>query len=73
MKRIIQETTEESGSVYQNIVEVKSLIFPAEFKQIEFSSVWTGAKNPEEPQKKYSILLNKEGIQNLKELLNSIQ
>jgi hypothetical protein len=72
MKRIIQETIEESGSIYQNIVEVKSIMFPSEFKQLEFSSVWTGAKNSEEPQKKYSILLNKEGIQNLKELLNSI-
>ena len=73
MKILLQETPEESGSKYKVYVEVKDSIYPTNLKHIQFSSVWTGAKNPEAHQVHYEVMLNKQGIQALKQLLDSFE
>jgi hypothetical protein len=69
MKTLIQETPEESGSKYQIYVEVKDSIHPTDKKHLLFSSVWTGAKNPQEHRTQYEVMLDQNGINNLKTVL----
>ena len=69
MKTLIQETSEESGSKYQIYVEVKDSIHPTDKKHLVFSSVWTGAKNPQEHRTQYEVMLDQNGINNLKTVL----
>lgn len=69
MKILLQETPEESGSKYQIYVEVKDSIHPTNFKHLVFSSVWSGARNPQEHRKQYEVLLDEQGITNLKTVL----
>ena len=71
MKKLIQEVKEVSGSAYQLWAEITPCPNPAGFKQLQFTSVWTGAKNPEAPQRKGDMLLSPEAIKNLQELLAS--
>jgi hypothetical protein len=67
MKSVIQEIKEESGSVYQLIAETEPSI--GGYTMLTFSTIWTGAKKPDEPQIKYRIHLTKEAKSKLKELL----
>jgi hypothetical protein len=69
MKILLQETPEESGSKYQTYVEIKDSMHPTGKKHLAFSSVWTGAKNPEEHRTQYEIMLDENGINNLKTVL----
>jgi hypothetical protein len=69
MKMLIQEVKEESGSVYQLFAEVSECPNPSGYKQLEFSSLWTGAKDPELPLNKGRLFLSPEGYDNLKVLL----
>jgi hypothetical protein len=69
MKTLLQETSEESGSKYQIYVEVKDSIHPTDKKHLVFSSVWTGAKNPQEHRTQYEVMLDQNGINNLKTVL----
>ena len=73
MKRLIQEVKEASGASYQLWAELTECPNPAGYKQLTFSSVWTGAKNPEAPQRKGEMLLSPEAVKNLQELLASKQ
>lgn len=72
MKYVLSETLDKSGAVYQVVMEVKEFTSPKSYKQIEFSSVWTGAKNPKEPQRKYSVILDKEGVKSLKKIVDTM-
>ena len=69
MKKLLQEVPESSGSAYQLYAELVKLSHPTGSKQLVFSSVWTGAKNPKEYQKKCEFMLGPDAINNLKELL----
>ena len=71
MKKLIQEVHEESGSVYQLYGELEKCYHPDDYHTLVFSSIWTGAKNPELEQVKGKLLLSPAGLQNLKELLES--
>ena len=71
MKKLIHEVKESSGSSYQLWAELTPCPNPKGYKQLQFTSVWTGAKNPEAPQRKGDMLLSPEAINNLKELLAS--
>lgn len=73
MKHVLKETLDESGAVYQTIMEVKDFKTPKNLKQFEFSSIWTGAKNPKEPQRKYSLILDKEGVKSLRKILDDLE
>ena len=67
MKTVIQEDHEESGSVYQLIAETEPSI--GGYTTLTFSTIWTGAKKPTEPQIKYRVHLTEEAKEKLKELL----
>ncbi len=67
MKTVIQEVHEESGSVYQLIAETEPSI--GGYTTLTFSTIWTGAKKPTEPQIKYRVHLTEEAKKKLKELL----
>lgn len=69
MKTLILETQETSGSAYQLYAEVKDVGTPPNMKQLEFSSVWTGAKHPKEHQTKCKFMLDADAVAKLKELL----
>jgi hypothetical protein len=69
MKILLQETPEESGSKYQIYVELKESIHPTDKKHLAFSSVWSGAKNPQEHRIQYEVMLDENGINNLKTVL----
>jgi hypothetical protein len=69
MKKLIHEVNENSGSCYQIWAEIIHVENPLEHKQLIFSSVWTGAKNSKEHQRKCEFLLSPDALDNLKELL----
>ena len=71
MKKLLHEVVETSGSSYQLWAELTVCPNPAGYRQLVFSSVWTGAKNPEAPQRKGEMLLSPEALKNLQELLES--
>jgi len=67
MKVILQEIEEQSGSVYKVIAETQSGL--GGYTSLTFSTVWTGAKKPDEPHIKYRVHLTDEAKKRLKELL----
>ena len=67
MKVIIQEVPEISGSTYRLIAEVEPSL--GGYTTLTFSSIWTGAKKPNEPHIKYRIHLTDEAKKKLKEIL----
>lgn len=67
MKVILQEIKEESESLHKLYAETSPCI--GGYTTLTFSTVWTGAKNPDEPQIKYRVHLTEEGLKKLKELL----
>jgi len=69
MKKLIHEVKENSGSCYQLWAEIVHVENPQELRQLIFSSVWTGAKNPKEHQRKCEFLLDDRSLDNLRELL----
>jgi hypothetical protein len=71
MKKLIHEVCETSGSVYQLWAELTDCALPTGYKTLVFSSTWTGAKNVDIPYNKGQFFLPPEGIQNLKELLDT--
>ena len=73
MKKLITSVQEQSGSEYQLWAEITDCSIPAGYKQLEFSSIWTGAKNPKLAQKKGRFFLSPEAFNNLKELLETTE
>lgn len=69
MKKLIHEVNESSGSCYQIWAEIIPVENPVGSKQLIFSSVWTGANNPKEHQRRCEFLLDDRSLHNLKELL----
>lgn len=69
MKALIHETPESSGSTYQLYATAVS---HSDYVHLKFSSVWTGAKNPESEQNKFEAFLSKEDIARLKSLLEVV-
>ena len=67
MKTVIHEVHENSGSVYQLIAETSPSL--GGYTMLTFSTIWTGAKKPDEPQIKYRVHLTDEAKRKLKELL----
>lgn len=67
MEVILQETLEESGYIYKVIAETAPSI--GGYTTLTFSTVWTGAKKPDEPHIKYRVHLDEEARKRLKEIL----
>ena len=70
MKKMIHEVEEQSGSKYQLWAEFTKCDVPVGMTKLEFSSVWTGAKNPKLEQNKGRFFFTEESLQNFKDLLN---
>lgn len=70
MKTLVHEVPEASGSTYQLWAELAPVANPSRHYQLTFSSVWTGAKDPEAPQIKGQFLLGADAINNLRQLLD---
>jgi hypothetical protein len=73
MKKLIQEVKEDRGDTYQLYAEITKCYHPSNYHQLVFSSLWTGAKDPELAQVKGKFILSPEGLQNLKDLLGTIE
>ena len=71
MKKLIHEVCETSGSVYQLWAELTDCALPVGYKTLKFSSTWTGAKSEDIPYNKGQFFLPPEGIESLKELLDT--
>lgn len=71
MKKLIHEVKEQSGNDYQLWAELTDCLRPEGYKSLKFTSMYTGAKNPEIPWNKGEFFLPPNAIDNLKELLNS--
>jgi hypothetical protein len=67
MKVILQEVPEISGSTYRLIAETEPGL--GGYTTLTFSSIWTGAKKPDEPHIKYRVHLTDEAKKHLKEIL----
>jgi hypothetical protein len=71
MKTLIHEVEEISGATYQLWAELKDCYNPAGYKELRFSSIWTGAKDSEAPYNKDNFFLSPETLVNLKTLLEA--
>lgn len=67
MKVVLQEIEEQSGSVYKVIAETEPSL--GGYTTLTFSTVWTGAKKPNDPHIKYRVHLTDEAKKKLKEIL----
>ena len=64
MKTVIQE-----NEVYQTLVEVRPCVNPDNLVELRFLSKYEGARNSDEFQIKYSLILTPEERQRLKDFL----
>ena len=71
MKKLITSVQEQSGAEYQLWAELSDCPNPEGYKLLEFSSIWTGAKNPKLEKKKGRFFLSPEALVNFKELLEA--
>ena len=69
MKKMIHEVVEQSGNNYQLWAELTDCLRPEGYKTLKFTSMYTGAKNPEVPWNKGEFFLPPESLNNLKDLL----
>lgn len=70
-KILIQEVPENSGSVYQLWAEFVPVLRPEGYQMLQFSSTWSGAKNPDIAYSKGQFLLSPEGLANLQQFLSN--
>jgi hypothetical protein len=71
MKQLINEIEESSGNVYRLWAEINDVAIPKGYKQLKFTSEWTGAKNPKLEHNKGQFFLSDTAFANLKTLVNS--
>ena len=71
MKYLLQQVDEESGDVYRLFVKIIDQLRPEGYKEVEFFSLWTGAKDPEMPYCKCRLTMSPEGLENLIKALQS--
>jgi|688.fasta_scaffold101819_9 hypothetical protein len=64
MKTIISET-----DGFKTLAEVKSMLHPAGYVELKFSTEWDGARRDGSEQVQYRLLLSPLQLKNLKDLL----
>ena len=69
MRKLIRDITEARGEHYQVWAEVTSINTPQNTVCLQFSSVWTGARNPEAPQSKGQFFLSLDEVDSLIDML----
>ena len=72
MKRMIRSVPEASGAEYQLWVELYPVQGPGDYYALKFSSIWTGAKQPEAAQCKGDFFLQREDLTVLKDLIEDV-
>jgi hypothetical protein len=68
-RTLIAETSDPHGSTYQLWAEIIPCEAPRNIIELRFSSTWSGAKQPQDPQIKAKFLLDATGLDNLRRLL----
>ena len=69
MKRMIRSVKEASGSEYQLWVEIAPTQGDQDLFAVRFSSVWTGARDPEGSQSKGDFFLDRQDLARLHSLI----
>ena len=72
MKRMIRSVPEASGAEYQLWAELYPVQGPGDYYALKFSSVWTGAKQPEAAQSKGDFFLQRSDLAMLKDLIEDV-
>jgi hypothetical protein len=72
MKTLIRSVPETSGAEYQLWAELYPVQGPGNLYALRFSSVWTGAKDPEAPQTKGDFFLERENLNQLQNLIKDV-
>jgi len=68
MKRMLRSVAESKGTEYQLWAELTPCGCPGELYRFKFSSVWTGAKDPDASQSRAEFFLEKSDIMRLQKL-----
>jgi len=69
MRKLIRDVQEDRGSNYQLWAEIIKCDSPADTVCLQFSSIWTGAKQPEAPQSKGQFFLHIDDVDSLIDML----
>jgi hypothetical protein len=69
MKTMIRSVAEASGAEYQLWAEVSACQGSGDLFAVRFSSVWTGAKDPQAPQAKGDFFLERDDLHRLQRLI----
>lgn len=69
MRKLIRDVKEARGQNYQVWAEATRIDTPENTVCLQFSSVWTGAKNPEAPQSKGQFFLSLDEVDSLIDML----
>jgi len=72
MKTLIRSVPEVSGAEYQLWGELYAVPNSNDLYALRFSSVWTGAKDPEAPQSKGEFFLQREDLARLDTLIKDV-
>lgn len=67
MEKLIQATSHDKDR-YELYASIGAPLTGG-LRELTFSSVWTGAKNPKEHERKFQTFLSEDSIQRLRELL----
>lgn len=69
MKKLIRKVAEQSGSEYQVWAEIYPVQGPGNLFALKFSSVWTGARDPEAAQNKGNFFFERDDLDRLQVLI----
>jgi hypothetical protein len=68
-RQLIHDIEESHGNHYQLWAELIPCEHPGDHAELRFSSVWTGARNPDYEQTRARFLLSPSALVNLQQLL----
>ena len=70
-RALIHQVAESHGSHYQLWAELVPCEHPADHVELKFSSIWTGARNPDDGQVRARFLLSPDALSTLQQLIGS--
>lgn len=73
MRKLIRDVKEARGDNYQVWAEVTLCEFPADTVCLQFTSIWTGAKDPSAAQSKGQFFLSIDEVNSLIDMLQDAQ
>jgi hypothetical protein len=69
MKTMIRSVPEVSGAEYQLWAELSPVQGPGGLHRLHFTTVWTGAKQPEAPHNKADFFLERQDLHRLHDMI----